>query len=208
MLWSRVFSSYQSNPLLVMSEDHGPDPPPEAREAIVRESSRRPRSRVKQIIRKFAKGVIRKLSKFFKYSRSRVPRTQNVNLQDTSSNQNIENTPHTLPSTDDNHPTTAENPSIQGTSGEPASKVLDISPGVEETPGPKSVGAEIQDAHEASEHMKTFGERAQSVMSAARNAPAGLAVVDEVPTNYLRPLKIFDSAIEKIANVWNVPLNL
>ncbi|KAG2109952.1 uncharacterized protein F5147DRAFT_760522 [Suillus discolor] len=190
-----------SNRLLVMSEDHGPDPPSEAREATVPESSSRPRSRVKQIIQKFAKGVTRTLSKLYKYFRSRVPGTQNVDLQDTSSNQNIENTPHALPSTDDNHPTAAENPSSQDTSGEPASKVLDISSGVEEAPGPKPVDAELQDAHEASEHMKTFGERAQSVMSAARSAPAGLAVVDDFPTNYLRPLKIFDSAIEKIAKL-------
>ncbi|KAG1784534.1 uncharacterized protein HD556DRAFT_1315009 [Suillus plorans] len=108
MLWSRVFSSCQRfslfshlllapslclNRLLVMSEDHGPDLPLEAREATVPESSRRPRSRVKHTIRKFAKGVIRKLSKFFKYSRSRVPAIQNVDLQDTSSNQNIERRP-------------------------------------------------------------------------------------------------------------------
>ncbi|KAG2052621.1 hypothetical protein BDR06DRAFT_498477 [Suillus hirtellus] len=190
-----------------MSRDHRPDPPPEACEATVRESSSRPRSRVKQIIWKFAKGVTKKVSKLFNVFHSCTPTIQNVDLQDTSLNQNIENTLHTLPFTDGKHPTTAENPSSHGTSGEPASKVLDIPSGVEETTGPKSVDAELQGAHETSGRMKTFGGRAQSVVSAAMNAPAGLAAADVFQTNYLQPLKIFDSTIEKIANVWDVPLN-
>ncbi|KAG2113852.1 uncharacterized protein F5147DRAFT_787911 [Suillus discolor] len=188
-----------------MSRDRRPDPPSEACEATVRESSSRPRSRVKQTIRKFAKGIARKLFKLFKSSRRRTPAIQNADLQDTSLNQNIEagaqDTPRTLPFTDDKHPTTVENPSSQGTSGEPALKIPDISSRVEEAPGPKLTAAELQRAHEASEHMKTFGGRAQPATSAAANAPAGLAAADEFQTNYLQPLKIFDSAIDKITDV-------
>ncbi|KAG1870459.1 hypothetical protein C8R48DRAFT_670822 [Suillus tomentosus] len=72
---------------------------------------------------------------------------------------------------------------------------------IEETSGPKSAGAELQGAREASEHMKTFGGRAKSVTSAAANAPAGLAAADGFQTNCLQFLKNSDSAIEKIANV-------
>ncbi|KAG2113855.1 uncharacterized protein F5147DRAFT_834817 [Suillus discolor] len=186
-----------------MNRDHRADPPPEACEATVRESSSRPRSRVKQTIQKFAKGATKKLSKLSKASRSRIPATEcrPSGYFVESEYRGAQETPHTLPFTDDKHPTTAENPSSQGTSGEPASKVLDISSGVEGTSGPKSAGAELQGAHKASEHMKTFGGHAKSVTSAAANAQAGLAAADDFQTNYLQPLKIFDSAIEKIANV-------
>ncbi|KAG2112303.1 uncharacterized protein F5147DRAFT_792167 [Suillus discolor] len=179
------------------SGDHRPDPPPETCEATVHESSSQPRSQVKQAVRKFAKGVTKKLSKRFKCSRNRTPAIQNVELQAASSNQNVRDTSHP-------HPTTAESPSgcvNQGTSGEPASKVLDIPSGVEEGIGSKSVDAELQGAHEASEHMKTLRGPAQSVTSAANNAPAGLTAADDFQTNYLQPLKIFDTVIEKIANV-------
>ncbi|KAG2052434.1 hypothetical protein BDR06DRAFT_997597 [Suillus hirtellus] len=196
-----------SNRLLVMNRDHRAAPPPEACEATVRESSSRPHTRVKQTIQKLAKGATKKLSKFSKASRSRIPTKQSADPQDTSLNQNIQDTPHKLSFTHDKHPTPAENPSSQGASGEPASKVLDISSGVEETPGPKSPDAELQGAREALEHMKTFGGRAQSVTSVAANASAGLAAADDFQTNYLQPLKIFDSAIEKIADVWDAPLN-
>ncbi|KAG2057867.1 hypothetical protein BDR06DRAFT_969186 [Suillus hirtellus] len=156
------------------SGDHRPDPPPET-------CSNQPRSQVKQAVRKFAKGVTKKLSKRFKCSRKRTPAIQNVELQDASSNQNIRVN--------------------QGTSGEPASK-LDIPSGVEEGVDSKSVDAELQGAHEASEHIQTLGGPAQSVTSAANNAQAGLTAADDFQTNYLQPLKIFDTVIEKIANVW------
>ncbi|KAG1880417.1 hypothetical protein C8R48DRAFT_795856 [Suillus tomentosus] len=162
------------------SGDHRPYPPPETCEATVRESSNQPRSQVKQAVRKFAKGVTKKLSKRFKCSRKRTPAIQNVELQDASSNQNIRVN--------------------QGTSGEPASK-LDIPSGIEEGIGSKSVDAELQGAHEASEHMRTLGGPAQSVTSAANNAQAGLTAADDFQTNYLQPLKNFDTVIEKIANV-------
>ncbi|KAG1904384.1 uncharacterized protein F5891DRAFT_1275928 [Suillus fuscotomentosus] len=189
------------NRLLVMNRDHRAAPPPEACEPTVRESSSRPHGRVKQTIQKFTKRVTKKLPKLSKASRSSIPAVQNADLRDTSLNQSIQDMPHKLPFTHDKHPTPAENPSSQGASGEPASKVVDISSGVEETPGPKSPDAELQGAHEASEHMKTFGGRAQSVTSAAANAPAGLAAADDFQTNYLQPLKIFDSVIAKIADV-------
>ncbi|KAG1829708.1 hypothetical protein DFJ58DRAFT_848635 [Suillus subalutaceus] len=153
-----------------VSEDHRPDPPPEPCEATVCESS----SRVWQGLRKFTKGITKKISQRFKCSRNHISAIQNVDLQGASSNHNIEDMSHPHPFTDDNHPTTAENPSgsvNQGISGEPVSKVPDIPPGVEETPGSNSVHAALQGAHEASEHMKTLGGPALSETSAVNNAP-------------------------------------
>ncbi|KAG2106975.1 uncharacterized protein F5147DRAFT_653569 [Suillus discolor] len=114
-----------------------------------------------------------------------------------------QDTSHPHPLTDDKLPT-AEIPSDcvnQGTSGESASKVLDTLSGMEETPTFILVHAELQGAHEASERVKTLGGHTLSVTSAANNAPASLAAADDVNTAYLQPLKIFDTAIEKIADV-------
>ncbi|KAG2049286.1 hypothetical protein BDR06DRAFT_975336 [Suillus hirtellus] len=153
-----------------MSEDHRTEPSPEACEATDRESSSQARSQVQQAIQKFAKGITKKLSPRFQRPHSLIPTGQNVDLQDTPSNQNVE--------------------------------AVGIPSGVDETSGPKSVGTELQGAHEASEHMKTLGGRAQSVASIANNAFAGLAAADNFKTNCPQSLKIFDTAIEKIANVW------
>ncbi|KAG2153455.1 uncharacterized protein EDB93DRAFT_1336299, partial [Suillus bovinus] len=190
--------------------DHRPDPPPETYETTVRESSSQSCSRVKQATRKLAKGITKKLSKRFKCSRKRIPATQDVEHQVPLSSDNIQffrgaqdaSLPH--PSTDDKHPTTSENTTgcvNQGTSGQSAYKALDVTSSVEETSGPKSVDAELQGAHEALENIKTLWRPAQPVMSAVNDAPAGLTAVDNFQTNYLQPLKIFDAAIDKIANV-------
>ncbi|KAG2136500.1 uncharacterized protein EDB93DRAFT_1339417, partial [Suillus bovinus] len=176
----------------------------EACEETVREGSSQPRSRVQQTIWKFLKGITKKISKLFKRSRNRVPAVQNVDLQGSSSNQNVEATPHPHPSTDDKHPASSEIPSIcinQGSSGEPASEVPAAPPGAENISRPKSTDAELQGAHEALEHMRTLRGPVQSVTSAASNASADLTTAGDFSTTYLQPLKIFDTAIEKIANV-------
>ncbi|KAG1786432.1 uncharacterized protein HD556DRAFT_1313453 [Suillus plorans] len=49
-----------------------------------------PLSRVRQAMRKCAKRITKKISKLFKRSRNHIPEIQNVDLQDVSSNQNIE----------------------------------------------------------------------------------------------------------------------
>ncbi|KAG1893238.1 uncharacterized protein F5891DRAFT_986085 [Suillus fuscotomentosus] len=187
-----------------MSEDHGAEPPPEACKATGRESSSQARSQVQQAIQKFAKGITKKISTRSKRPHSLIPAGLNVDLQDTPSNQNVEDVSHPHPSAN-KHPASSENPSgciNQGSPREPISKAVSIPSGVDETSGPESVGTELQGAHEASEHMKTLGGRAQSVASIANNTLADLAAADNFQTNYLQPLKIFDTAIEKIANVW------
>ncbi|KAG2134918.1 uncharacterized protein EDB93DRAFT_838509 [Suillus bovinus] len=182
-----------------------PTPHPQTSETTVPESSSQPSGQVKQGW-KFAKKITTKLSdtKRLKRSRNRIPAIQDVERQGASSSENIQDTSHPHPSTDDKHPTTSENPSgcvNQGTSGEPASKVLDVPCGMEETPGFKSVSAEIQGAHEALEHIKKPLRSAQPAISAVSNAPAGLTAVDDFQTDYLQSLKIFNTAIDKIANV-------
>ncbi|KAG2144689.1 uncharacterized protein EDB93DRAFT_1337981 [Suillus bovinus] len=187
----------------MMSEDHRPDHPPEACEATVHESSSRPRGQVQQTIQKISKGFTKKFSKPFKRSRNRIPAVQNVD-QGSSSNQNVEDTSYLHPSTGDKHPASSEIPSVcinQGSSGEPASEVLAAPPSAKETRRSASTDAELQAAHEALEHMRTLGGPAQSATSAASNASASLTAADNFSTTYLQPLKIFDTAIEKIANV-------
>ncbi|KAG2130792.1 uncharacterized protein EDB93DRAFT_1263214 [Suillus bovinus] len=114
--------------------------------------------------------VVQKRSK---RSRDRTPATQSVNLQPgVSSNQTIARRPGYFTTGTFSHVSRAE-----------------------ETSGPKSVDAELQGAHEASEHMKTLWRPAHFVISAVNNA------ADDFQTNYLQPLKLFDAAIENIANV-------
>ncbi|KAG2141160.1 uncharacterized protein EDB93DRAFT_1338661 [Suillus bovinus] len=187
-----------------MSEDHRPGPPPETCNATVGESSSQPRSRVKQAIQKFAKGFIKKLSKWFKRSRNPTSAVQNTDLQGASSNQNIEDMSHPHLSADNNHPASSENPSgcvNQGTSGEPTSKGADKLSSIEEIPGSKLVGDELQHAHQAVEHMDTVGGHAKSVASVPNKAQAGLAAMDNFQTTYLQPLKIFDTVIGTLSNV-------
>ncbi|KAG2128368.1 uncharacterized protein EDB93DRAFT_1108997 [Suillus bovinus] len=148
------------------------DPPPEVCEATVRESSSQPRGRVQQAIQEFSEDITKKFTKKFT---KRFKRSRNR-----------------IPAVQNDN---------RGSSGVPASKVLASPPGAGETPCPKSTDDELQGAHEALEHMRTLGGPAQSVTSAADNAPAGLTTADDFNTTYLQPLKIFDTVIEKIANV-------
>jgi hypothetical protein len=71
-----------------------------------------------------------------------------------------------------------------------------------EGPDPQLIHAELQGACDSKQSMGLLGKHATSVTSTTNNAPAGLAASDDFQTSYLQPLKIFDTAIEKIANVW------
>lgn len=73
--------------------------------------------------------------------------------------------------------------------------------GKEEAPDAQLIDAELQGAYDGTQSMGLLGRHATSIANAANNAPAGLAVADDFQTSYLQPLKIFDTAIEKIANV-------
>jgi hypothetical protein len=70
------------------------------------------------------------------------------------------------------------------------------------------IDAELQDAYDGTQSMGLLGRHATSITSVANNAPAALAAADDFQTSYLQPLKIFDAAIEKIANVWAALLDL
>jgi hypothetical protein len=74
--------------------------------------------------------------------------------------------------------------------------------GEEEDPDPQSINAELRSASDGIHSMGLLGRPAVSVTFTANNAPASLAAADDFQTTYLQPLKIFDTAIEKIANVW------
>jgi hypothetical protein len=74
--------------------------------------------------------------------------------------------------------------------------------GAEEGHNPQSINAELRSASDGIYSMGLLGRPAASVTSTANNAPAGLTAADDFQTTYLQPLKIFDTAIEKIANVW------
>ncbi|KAG1800406.1 uncharacterized protein HD556DRAFT_1033483 [Suillus plorans] len=172
------------------------------------------RTRVKQIIWKFAKGVAKKLAKPFKFFRNRIPANQSVDLQDASTTvvQNVEmegssSSQKVDSSNDDKHPTTSEIPSDsvnQGLSGEPASQVQAAPSGEEENLDTQLVDAELQGACDSTQNMGLLGKHATSAASAVDHAPAGLAAADNFETKYLQPLKIIDGVLEKIADVWAI----
>ncbi|KAG1896945.1 uncharacterized protein F5891DRAFT_982964 [Suillus fuscotomentosus] len=197
-----------------MNEDHRPDPPPETSEAPVCENSSRPRSRVKRTIRKFAKGVTKKLFKFFKIFRNRIPANQNVDLPDASTTvvQTVEiegasssqKNERCIYSSNDKHLATSQIPSDcvnQGPRGEPDSQVQAAPSGEEEVPDTHLADAELQGALDRAHSMGLLGKHATSVASAADNAPAGLDAADNFETKYLQPLKIIDGVLDKIADV-------
>ncbi|KAG2150643.1 uncharacterized protein EDB93DRAFT_1327918 [Suillus bovinus] len=193
--------------LFAMSEDHGPNPPPEAsvsRETTARESSTQPRDGLCRALRKFKKNINKKVSKRFKRSRPQILAVQNADHESASSNQNIEDVLRLHPS-DDDQPTTSKNLSTsgcvnQGASGEPASKILNT-PGVEEIPDSQSVGAELRGARGGWEGTRLLGGHVTSVVSKVEDGPKDLATADDFQTTYLQPLKIFNTVIENLTNV-------
>jgi hypothetical protein len=70
-----------------------------------------------------------------------------------------------------------------------------------EAPDAQLINAELQGAYDGTQGMGLLGRHAISIANTANNAPAGLAAADDFQTSCLQPLKIFDTAIEKIANV-------
>jgi hypothetical protein len=52
--------------------------------------------------------------------------------------------------------------------------------------------------------MKFLGEHTTSAASAGVNAPADLDTVDNFESTYIQPLKIADTVLEKIADVWAI----
>ncbi|KAG1796359.1 uncharacterized protein HD556DRAFT_1360819 [Suillus plorans] len=171
-----------------MSEDHRPDidPPPgtsRSSQANVDQS----RGGLCQSLRKLKNGL-KFLCKRSKRTRNRTTAVQNVETERASSNQKVEDTLHLHPSNDNKHPTTSEilSDSVnQGLSGEPASQVQAAPSDRDKGPDPQLVDAELQGAYDGTQNMKLLGKHATSMASAADNAPAGLAAVDDFETTYL-----------------------
>ncbi|KAG2361888.1 hypothetical protein BDR07DRAFT_1376903 [Suillus spraguei] len=59
----------------------------------------------------------------------------------------------------------------------------------------------LQNAQRATEHMRLLSSPAMTVMSGAQNAQADLDAAGTFQDTYLKPLRIFDNVIEKIADV-------
>ncbi|KAG1848324.1 hypothetical protein DFJ58DRAFT_746859 [Suillus subalutaceus] len=190
-----------------MSENYRPDPPPRtsrSSRADVAENSNRPRRGICQFMRKVKNGLTKKLPKRFKQTRNRTTTVQNVEIEGAFSSQKVEDTVHLHPSNDNRRPTTLEIPSDsmnQGLSGEPASQAQAAHSGEEEGPNHQLVDAILQGACDGMESTRLLGEHATSMASAANNAPAGLAAVDNFETTYLQPLKISNAVLEKIVDV-------
>lgn len=63
------------------------------------------------------------------------------------------------------------------------------------------VGVEVQAAREAADNINPLGGRVEKVMLTAKDGPANLDTTDNFSDTYLKPLKIFNSMIDTIANV-------
>ncbi|KIK32409.1 hypothetical protein CY34DRAFT_19067 [Suillus luteus UH-Slu-Lm8-n1] len=173
------------------------NPLPENSETTIRKGFKlsQPRSRVQQVMKKFAKGIKKKFSKPSKGSRNCIPASQNIDPRGAPSGQKVE---------DNNHLTTPEIPSdsvSQGLSGEPSSQVRAAPSGGEEGPDHQLAVAELQSARDGIKSVGLLGRHATPMASAGVNAPADLDAMDNFETTYLQPLKIVDAVLEKIANV-------
>lgn len=65
----------------------------------------------------------------------------------------------------------------------------------------QAVGVEVQAAREAADNINPLGGRVEKVMLTAKDGPANLDTADNFSDTYLKPLKIFNSMIDTIANV-------
>ncbi|KAG2144631.1 uncharacterized protein EDB93DRAFT_1337942, partial [Suillus bovinus] len=154
-------------------------------------------------MKKFTKGITKKLAKPFKGSNNHIPAVQNVDPQSASESQKVEGTLHLHSSNDNSNPTTTEIPihSVnQGLSGEPVLQVH-TTPSDKEGFDPKSVDAELRGARDGMQSMGLLGKHATSMASAAINGPADLDTMDDFETTYLQPLKIIDTVLGKIADL-------
>ncbi|KAG1740766.1 uncharacterized protein EDB91DRAFT_1131312 [Suillus paluster] len=174
-----------------MSEHHRPHPPPEARRsgeatAEVSESSRK---------RKVMKDFTEERPKPLKRSRNHDPVVENV-VHGASSHQSIE------------HPTMSENSSgymNQALSREPASQVQAAPSALQEGTSHQTAVSKFQDVCEDLQRMNLLENHATSMASSGQNAQADVDIADNFQATYLEPLRIFDTAIEKIAKVVSPP---
>jgi hypothetical protein len=76
------------------------------------------------------------------------------------------------------------------------------SSGSGEGPDPQLVVDEIRGAREGMDNILLFRERNASVASKIENGPTDLDVADSFQSTYLEPLRIFNTVIKNLANVW------
>jgi hypothetical protein len=84
-------------------------------------------------------------------------------------------------------------------------QVQDTSSGAKQGADPQSVDTALQDARDGADQMNALLGLARSVASAGQNAPATLDDMDNIEATsctYLQPLRIFDTVIGKVAEVW------
>jgi hypothetical protein len=75
---------------------------------------------------------------------------------------------------------------------------------VEQGTDPQSA---LQDAKEAVQFMKPLSVHVTSGVSTAKYVPADLEAASNFQDTYLQPLRIFDSVIRTLAEVWIIPLD-
>jgi hypothetical protein len=71
-----------------------------------------------------------------------------------------------------------------------------------EIPDPQLVDAGLRDAREGMESMRQLGKHTTAVASAAKDGPKDLDAAYNLQTTYLKSLRIFDSVVGELANVW------
>jgi hypothetical protein len=71
-----------------------------------------------------------------------------------------------------------------------------------EIPDFQLVDAGLRDAREGMASMRQLGKHTTAVASAAKDGPEDLDAADNFETTCLQQLKIFDSVIGELANVW------
>jgi hypothetical protein len=81
-------------------------------------------------------------------------------------------------------------------------QVLTAPSGVKEIPDPQSVDAGLRDAREHIESMRLLGGHVTSMAAAAKDGPKDLDTAYNFQTTYLQPLRVFNTVIENLANVW------
>jgi hypothetical protein len=84
-------------------------------------------------------------------------------------------------------------------------QVQDTSSGVEQCADPQTL---LREAKDTVEGMNLLSAPAKSGVSATQNAPADLEAAYGVEDTYLQPLRVFDSVIGSLADVWVNPLCL
>ncbi|KAG2136637.1 hypothetical protein DEU56DRAFT_805020 [Suillus clintonianus] len=145
------------------------------------ETTAKPRGKTRRLLQRFKKNVTEQISRF-KHFISREP-APNVNHEGAPLTPNIE---------------------VQNTASGVKEGVVPKS-AVAQVQGVPSVVKEsvdvvLQAAGKAAGNMKTLGAHVGSVASAAQNGPAYLDTANSIQ-DYLQPLRIFNSIIERVADV-------